>query len=204
MIFWCCSLNFSAWCWYSVIMVWVNIVRSRYIINVVLDITCNNNIVLNYLIINPDLWWYWLLPISGGDQTVNNRSAEVIWEIVCKNVVYYNFIFAMRQLSSICYQEPSWHIHLTISSSSALIDKLVSTFQHQPAGRVGSSCPAFQTDLIITSLAQIDVLMSMMLVMVISTRLPHPDDWSLGLHCYIRQLNNWCNNRHTVFVSTKY
>ena len=186
-------------CRYRVIMVWVNIVRSRYIINVVLHITCNNNIVLNYFIINPDLWWYWLLPISGGGQTVNNRSAKVIWEIVCKRML----CIIILSLPCASYH-PSFIRNRPDKSTWQflhLLHWLINWFQHS------SSCPAFQTDLIITSLARIDVLVSMMVISTLAawvTRLPCPDDWSLALHCYIRQLNNWCNNRHTVFVSTKY
>ena len=62
----------------------------------------------------------------------------------------------------------------------------------------------FQTDLIITFLAQTDVRMSMISALEMFHQVTQLDDWTLVLHCYIRQLNNWCNNRHTVFVSTKY
>ena len=102
----------------------------------------------------------------------------------------------MRQQSSIW--DENYHpdtVHLTISSSSGLIDKLVGTFlppldQHIPNW---PDYNLFSTDWCYR--------MSMISALEMFHQVTQLDDWTLVLHCYIRQLNNSCNNGHCFCIN---
>ena len=112
-----------------------------------------------------------------------------------KNVVLYNLSLPCAnnhpsEMRTIILTPSTWQfLHL----QDWLINWLAHSCQHLTS--------TFQTDLIITFLAQIDVRMSMISALEMFHQVTQLDDWTLVLHCYIRQLNNLCNNGHCFCIN---